>query len=75
MTLLSGVIYFPFFIAVRSTVKRGEKWNIFINIEPWCDSLKLMERNENANKCIVQELWGDCMIKQVYFPRGKLALT
>jgi hypothetical protein len=34
-----------------------------------------MDRNENANKCIVQKLWGDCMIKQVYFPRGKLALT
>jgi len=34
-----------------------------------------MDRSENANKCIVQKLWGDGMIKGIYFPRGKLALT
>ena len=36
-----------------------------------------MDRNENANKCIVQKLWGGGLYDKegLFPPRGKLALT
>ena len=51
-----GLVIYAFYL--QSVVKRSEKRNVFKNVKPLCDSLKLMDRSENANKCIVQNCEG-----------------